>query len=402
MNTHLNDGQLRAALDGELNQAELEHLTGCALCQSRQKEIESQIHFAADKLSFLSSATNDSRLSSNTALRSDSGQAWFRFNQQRITQKETSMFKKLFATPLVRYGIPALLVLTMVFAFPSARAFASELLNLFRIQQVAVIPVDFTGMESLNGAVSNDISQLISDSITMTKKPGDPVDATDANQASQLTGFSVRVPQNLTPSRISVMTGSDFSLTVDRTKAQALLDEAGRSDLVLPEAIDGAKISVSIPNSVSVDFGTCPPPSSKGEAEREMQREMTTSGSPGRAYSDCIILAELPSPSVSAPASVDVAQLAQIALEFSGMTSEQAAAFTDTVDWTSTLVVPIPKNAASYEQIAVDGVTGTLIQRPSDDAPHFLLIWVKDGIIYAIGGLGSNSQQAIQIANSLP
>ena len=389
MNTHLNDGQLRAALDGELSTNELEHLTNCAACQTRQKEIESQSHFAADKLSFLSSATKDARLSS--------AQAWSRFEQQKLTQKEIPMMKKLFAIPLVRYGIPAVLVLALVFAFPSARAFASELRNLFRIQQVAVVPVDFTGMESLNGVVGNDISQLISDSITMTKKPGDPVDATDATQASQLSGFNVRLPKDLTPSRISVMNGSDFTLTVDRTKAQALLNEAGRSDLTLPDEIDGAKISVSIPNSVSVDFGTCPLPSSDGNGP-----DMNGNGSPGRRYADCVILAEIPSPSVSAPASVDVAQLAQIALEFSGMTSDQAKAFTDTVDWTSTLVVPVPKNAASYEQIPVDGVTGTLIQRPSDDAPQFLLLWVKDGIIYAIGGLGSNSQQAIQIANSLP
>jgi hypothetical protein len=89
-------------------------------------------------------------------------------------------------------------------------------------------------------------------------------------------------------------------------------------------------------------------------------------------------------------------------LEFSGMTTEQAAAFTSTVDWTSTLVVPIPKNASTYEQVSVDGVTGTLIQRPSDDAPQFALLWVKDGIIYAIGGLGSNSQLALELSNSLP
>ena len=154
------------------------------------------------------------------------------------------MFKKLFTAPLIRYGVPAVLVLTLVFAFPGARAFASELLNLFRIQQVTVVPVDFTGMESLHGAVGNDIGQLISNSITMNKKPGNPVDAADANQASQLTGFNVRVPRNLTPSRISVMTGSDFTLTIDRVKAQALLNEAGRSDLQLPASIDGAKIAL--------------------------------------------------------------------------------------------------------------------------------------------------------------
>ncbi len=175
------------------------------------------------------------------------------------------------------------------------------------------------------------------------------------------------------------------------------MKEAGRGDLVLPEAVDGAEISVEIPASVSIAFGNCPPPSSDGDGF-----DMNSHGSPGRLYADCVILAEIPSPVVSAPASLNVAQLAQIALEFSGMSSDEAAAFTDTVDWTSTLVVPIPKNAASYKQVAVDGVTGTFIERPADDAPQFALLWVKDGIIYTIGGLGSNSQQALDLANSLP
>jgi hypothetical protein len=114
------------------------------------------------------------------------------------------------------------------------------------------------------------------------------------------------------------------------------------------------------------------------------------------------MLVEMPSPTVNAPADLDVNQLAQLGLEFTGMSKEDAAAFTSTVNWTSTLVIPIPKNAASYEQVTVDGVTGTLIERPIDDAPQYALIWIKDGIVYAISGLGANSQQAIDLANSLP
>jgi len=394
MNTHLDDGQLRAALDGELNKNELAHLAGCAICRSRQKELESQLQFASDKLAFLTSATNDSRLSSTSA--------WSRFKNHKLTQKEISMFRKLFSAPIVRYGVPALLVFALVFAFPATRALAGELLNLFRVQQVTVVPVDFTGMEQLNGAVGNNISQLISDSVTMQKEPGDPVNAANVDEASQLAGFNVRAPEGQTPSRISVMSGASFAFTIDRAKAQALLDEAGRGDLVLPEEVDGADVSVNIPSSVSIAFGTCPEPSNDSEAAREMERETTTSGSPGRVYKDCIIFAQIPSPEVSAPASLDIAKLAQIGLEFAGMTAEEAAQFTSTVDWTSTLVVPIPKNAASYQQVAVDGVTGTLIERPSDDAPQFALFWVKDGIIYTIGGLGSNAQKALDIANSLP
>lgn len=304
------------------------------------------------------------------------------------------MLKKLFASPLVRYGISAMLVLTLIVSIPATRALAEQFLNLFRVEQVTVIPVDFTGMQKLTSdTLGTQITELISNSITMTQKAGEPVEVADGTEASNMTGFTVRLPQNETSSRLDVLGASSFEVTVDRAKAQALLDEAGRSDLVLPDSIDGAVISVSIPSSVIAGYGTCPDPSNK---------DVDKPGSMGRNYPDCIILSEIPSPVVSAPPEVDVAQLAQIGLEFTGMTGEQAAAFVDTVDWTTTLVVPIPKNAATYEQVTVDGVTGTVIQRPADDMPQFVLLWVKDGIIYSIGGLGKNSQQAIDMANSMP
>ena len=398
MNKHLNDGQLRASLDGELDSDGLTHLETCPHCQMRQATLRTQTEQVAATLSFLSSPTDTASLSKPSATAS----AWHRFNQQKLLQKETFMFRKLFASPLIRYGVSIVLILTLILAIPGTRALASEFLNLFRVQRVTVVPVDFTGMEQFNGAVGNNISQLISESVTMQKQPGDPVTASTIEEASQLAGFNVRAPQDITPTRISVMSGAAFTFTIDRTKAQSLLNEAGRNDLVLPAEVDGAEVSVNIPSSVSIAFGNCPEPSNDSEAAREMERETTTSGSPGRVYKDCIILAQIPSPEVSAPASLDITKLAQIGLEFTGMTADEAAGFTSTVDWTSTLVVPIPKNAASYQQVPVDGVTGTLIERPSDDAPQFALFWVKDGILYTIGGLGTDTQRALEIANSLP
>jgi hypothetical protein len=389
MNKHLNDGELRAALDGELGPNELGHLETCSSCQTRQKIVETEARQTAATLAFLSSSTKEARLSTP--------QAWHRLNERILTQKEIPMLKKLIAIPLVRYGLPILLALTLVFAFPSTRALASELLNLFRVQQVQVVPVDFTGLEQLtgDGALGNQFTELISDSVDMPQEPGEPVQAASANEASQLAGFTVRIPSGMTPSQINVTGSAAFSMTLDRTKAQALLDEAGRSDLVLPASVDGAEISVDIPASVSVAFGTCPKPGSGVSGNNE---QSTTE----RRYPDCVILAQIPSPSVNAPADLDIEALARIGLEFTGMSPEEAAELTSTVNWTSTLLVPIPRNAAIHEQVSVDGVTGTLIQRPSDEGPQFALLWVKDGIIYAISGLGTNSQQAIEMANSLP
>ncbi|MGA2505003.1 MAG: hypothetical protein ABSG01_13005 [Anaerolineales bacterium] len=390
MNKHLNDGQLRAALDQELDEAGMLHLENCPACRRRQTRIMAETKQAAVGLSFLASPAGQPGPDARSAL--------IRFHQRNDSRKEISMFKKLFASSTLRVGLAIVVILAVVFSFPQARAFAGQFLNLFRVQQVVVVPVDFTGMQSLTGndTLGKQVSDLIASSVTSQQNPGTPVTATDAAQASQLAGFTVRVPPGMTPSRLSVENAAAFTLKVDVAKVQALLNESGRSDLVLPTSINGENVSVNIPASVSLAFGTCPDPAAPDTGG------LNSGGSAGRRYPDCIILAEIPTPTVSAPADLNIAQLAQIGLEFSGMTSDQAAAFVQTVDWTSTLVIPLPKNAAIYDQVNVDGVTGTLIQRPADDAPQYALLWVKNGIIYAISSLGTNSQQAIQMANSLP
>ena len=388
MRNHLSDGELRAALDEELDAARLKHLQECADCQARQRSLQAEHEKVARRLAFLAPADEPAPHART---------AWAEFSQRLLIKKEISMFKKWFAFPVVRFGTTALLILALILAFPGTRALAGELLNLFRVQQVAVVPVDFTGLEQLtgDGVLGNQFTELISNSVNMTDEPGEPVEAVDVAQASQLSGFNVRLPQSPTPSQIYVTDSAAFSMTVDRDKAQALLDEAGRSDLVLPEDIDGADISVTIPSSVSAAYGTCPKPEADTSEEEDLERN----------YRDCVILAQIPSPSVNAPASLDINKLAQVGLEFTGMTAEEAIAFTGTVDWTSTLVVPIPSNAATYDQVTVDGgVTGTLIQRSSREGEPttFALLWVKDGIIYAISGRGANSDLALEMANSPP
>ena len=388
---HLNDGQLRAALDGELDEDGARHLENCPLCKARRDLVRARMQPAARALSYLAGPALPGGPAAGTALT--------HFHQLNHTKKEISMTRKIFASPLLRVGLAIVLILVVVLSLPSARALAGQFLNLFRVQQVVVVPVDFTGMQQLTGnqTLGKQVSDLIAGSVTTQQKPGAPVTAPDAASASRQAGFNVRVPQGLTPSRFSVEGAAAFTIKVDVAKAQALLNESGRPDLVLPASINGADVSVTIPASVSLSFGTCPDPAAQDSAN-----SISANGSAGRQYPDCVILAELPTPTVSAPPELNIAQLAQIGLEFTGMTSDQAAAFTQNVDWTSTLVIPLPKNAATYQQLTVDGVTGTLIQRPADDAPQYALVWVKNGIIYAISSLGTNSQQAIQMANSLP
>ncbi|MBN8580209.1 MAG: hypothetical protein J0L96_06020 [Anaerolineae bacterium] len=385
MKRHLTEGELRASLDDELEAVRLGHLHTCVACQKQLKQMK-QAHLRnAKRLSFLSS-----EIRAVPSTRS----AWVHFTQKYLNKKETSMLKKWFAFPVARFGVVAILALALLLAFPSTRALASEFLNLFRVQQVTVLSIDPANLESLTGneALGTQLSELVSSSTVVTDEPGEPVEAANGDEASELAGFIVRLPEAPATSEIYVTDSAAFVLTIDREKAQALIDGAGREDLTLPEAIDGAEISVNIPSAVNASFGTCPEP----DAERsEGPYNM------GESYPDCIVFTQMTSPVVNAPEGVDMAQLAQIALEFSGMSSDEAAAFAASVDWATTLVIPIPRDASTHSEISVDGVTGTYIQSTNEYAPGYVLLWVKDGILYSISGAGSDTSAAFAIADSL-
>lgn len=386
MNRHLTEGELRASLDGELDAALLGHLNACAACRKHLNEVKQAHLRTAKRLSFLSGEIR--------AVPSAQS-AWYRFTQDHMKKKETSMLKKWFSFPAVRFGAIAVLALALVLAFPFTRALASEFLNLFRVQQVTVLSIDSAGLENLTGneALGSQLSELISSSTVVTDEPGSPVKAANGEEASGLAGFTVRLPEDQSASGIYVTDSAAFTMTVDREKAQALIDGAGRTDLVLPEAIDGAEISISIPSAVSASFGTCPEPNLEGgEDPFDM----------GERYPDCVVLVQMTSPVVNVPEGVDMIQLAQIALEFSGMSSEEAAAFAASVDWATTLVVPIPRDVTTHSEVSVDGVTGTLIQRTVEHSPEYVLIWVKDGILYAISDAGTDTAPAFALAESLP
>jgi tRNA(Ile)-lysidine synthase TilS/MesJ len=49
--------------------------------------------------------------------------------------------------------------------------------------------------------------------------------------------------------------------------------------------------------------------------------------------------------------------------------------------------------------VSVDGVTGTLILQ-KDYVPKYMLLWVKEGIVYALSGPGDSST-ALAIAASI-
>jgi hypothetical protein len=63
------------------------------------------------------------------------------------------------------------------------------------------------------------------------------------------------------------------------------------------------------------------------------------------------------------------------------------------------LVIPVPRDSASFQPVFVDGVEGTLIQMQREQN-RYSLLWTKNGIIYSLNGNGTMND-ALALAASL-
>jgi hypothetical protein len=302
-------------------------------------------------------------------------------------------------TPVSRKGWLCILAATAViiagwFAFPPTRRMAQRFFISLRVQKVQAVNVDLSNFvgSNANPALHEMVTKMIADKVTRTLDETNQPAATAA-VASQLAGFQVAllggrkdVPE------LRVGGAHAFELQVDRARLQEILKEAGRPDLTLPLSIDGAKVAVKISRTVRARYGHCPaPPSATANIATPTPTSMQ--------YDDCVVLSEGPSPEVTVPPGLDLAQLSQIGLELAGMTPSQAHQFLQTVNWKSMLRVSVPRFMRSYQAVEVSGTKGALLNMAGRRGPTYTLIWAKNGIVFSLTGFG-DSNNAVSLANS--
>lgn len=383
---HLTDGDLRAILDGERADLDREtHLEQCQACQQRLQALSERGAWLSQRLEHLGAQPLPSRPSHQ------------RLRAYLQEKENTPMLKKIFARPYrpAWIALGLVVVLALAFAFPPVRAIANSFLGLFRVEHIAVVQVNSNDLQEQLGS-SSQLETLFTDSVKVSQD-GETQTAADAAEAASLAGFSVRLPQGLQGERtLSVQPGGKMSFTIDVPRVQAVLNEIGRSDIQLPAGLEGATVTVDLQKSVVAMYGTC---KSDIEAARKQGYDPNTQQMP--RLPDCTTLVQMPSPQVNAPAGLDVTGIGEAYLQLLGMTPEQAAQFSSTIDWTTTFVIPIPRYGTKSQTVSVDGVDATYIQQNLDDhTRQYVLIWVKDDIVYALTGPG-NVQNALDVANTI-
>jgi hypothetical protein len=389
---HLSDGEIRSyqdkTMDGPETKRAETHLVACQDCQDRAGILAGRTERVQARLATLDPGPDEAGLSAHL------GRA--RFEAYINRKEEQTLFQKLFAKPYRPAWAAAALVLILAVAllFPPVRAAANTFLGLFRVQQFTVVQVNPGQLPEQLGS-SSTFENLLSEDVKV-EELGEMQEVAGAPEASAMAGFPVRLPEKAAgPLRLKVQPGTRATFQIDLARVQAVLDEVGRSDIQLPAELDGETVTVEVPVGVVASYGIC------DQASPEARELGADPDDPTSLRPYCTTLAQMVNPTISAPEGLDVAALGESFLRLMGMTPEEAALFSKQVDWTSTLVIPIPRYGTTYEDVTVDGVPGTLItQSLEKHAPEYLLIWLKEGILYALTGSG-NQNEALELANSL-
>jgi hypothetical protein len=382
---HLSEGQLRAYLDGELSgggqQSVQQHLSGCAYCQAQADELSTRSARLRNHLAMLTPLPSEGPTTSKSARQ--------RLQTYTIKKETPSMLRKVFSQYRFAWIALALVaLLALALTFPSVQALANSFLGLFRVQKIAAVPFNPANLPANFDGES--IVQLISDDVK-AEKLGEYQEVATAEEASALAGFPIRLPTGLEgQSELSVQPGMRLSMTVDLPRIRAILEEMGQSGIQLPDSLDGAAVSAELLTSVTAVYGNCRYNPDAGEDP----------DAPRPQKFGCTTLVQAPSPTIDAPEGLDIAQIGKAYLQLIGMSAEEAESFSQSIDWATTLVIPVP-GYAEYQDVIVDGVSGVmLLENPEYVGTPYLVLWVKNGMVYALNGYGG-SAEALRIANSL-
>ncbi len=283
------------------------------------------------------------------------------------------------AAALRRWFAAAASVAVVGFAFtlPPVQAAAEAFLDFFRVKQFTGVRFDIERLRSLESSGFRP-EAIFGDVEPLTTEP-QPVSYATAADAGAAAGIRVRtpawVPQGYSSAEIMGSSEVAARITLNTAGLQALIDALGLADVELPEGLDGEAATVRVPPIVT---------------QRYVNGDRN------------VFVIQARSPDVSFPAGIDLPKLAYAALRVLGMPRDEAYRMSVTIDWRSTLIVPVPSRAVAYRPINVAGNEGLLIEglAHNEDRPGGVLMWSAGDETFAVTGPVSG-EELLEIAQTL-
>lgn len=287
-------------------------------------------------------------------------------------------------------GAAMVVVVAALVVSPTARAAAESFLNLFRVKRITAIAIDPARIEQLRsqGITSADIESLIGDALVedpaQARQAAKPRAVPDLASAGQIAGHDIRTVDaaafGLPEPQIFVQDAQTLHFRGNLPRLNSFMQLLGITDVALPAQLDGAIITVTKPTAVRLNYG------------------------------DALTLMQSRSPEVALPDGINLAQLGEIGLRVAGVPASEASRIAGSTDWNSTLLVPIPANAASFREVTLNnGATALLVTTGGTGATSMRgeggqrqrssLLWTEGDMVYSLSG--GFTGDVVEVANAL-
>ena len=256
----------------------------------------------------------------------------------------------------------AVMVVGVLLSVPAVRASVAQFVSLFRVINVVAVPVDASRIDRLK-AEQLEIGTLIGEHVQVVQDPGAPVNVASFADAAAVAGMTLATPQwlpdNTQVLETAVVGERVVRVTADSQRLQQVMDALGINDLTVPVGLDGQIVNVRVPPVVMIRYDH-----HNGRRSRLFQAR---------------------TPQLSLPNSIDVRALGEIGLRILGLAPLEAKQFAGAIDWHTTLVVPVPPNASSFQQVDIGGHRGVLIQhQPRNQSPTSTIVWSTPERVFAL------------------
>ncbi|MBN1994634.1 MAG: hypothetical protein JW953_18185 [Anaerolineae bacterium] len=305
-----------------------------------------------------------STLSTNTVMR------------ERIKNMFSQFFLKRYQPALVILAIVA--ITTILFSFAPVRAVAGNLLKIFRVQTVRILPVDSEHVKSLENdpRFQGLMDELEPQIKVLTDSEPERVDS--LAEAAEMVGFPVvqitALPDGLNePDRIMVYRQKVAQVQLDKELLEALF-EAAEIEISLPDSLNEEPILITQPNTVIQEW------------QQEGQRTLE--------------FVQMTTPQIQYPDDLDLNALGVAGLQLLGMSKEEASQLGATINWADTLILPIPKNGQlTATEVSINGANGFLFTAQAKDEESAVM-WPQAGMTYFVNG-NYAAEQTIEMAESV-
>jgi hypothetical protein len=284
-----------------------------------------------------------------------------------------------FAPALAGAGLVA--AVALAFTLDPVRAAAREFLDLFRVKRFAAVPMDPQRLERLaRGGI--DFKSLVADQVQVVVAPQKPVEVASPEAGAVEAGIVAHLPTVLPRgaelAETTLGRPGSFRVQLDTEKLGALAAAAGAEEIEIPGWWNGATVDIEMPPVLAVRYA------------RTIERE----GQPPREES--FVLFQSATPQIELPEGFDPAILGRLGLRLAGMSAQDALAFSRTIDWRATLLVPVPVQGGTFREVEVSGQKGLLVtvQPPPRTAPpgsparraHSVVLWSAGDEVFALQG----------------